>query len=90
MKKYPRLNPKNISKNILSEESVKLCFLVTFNIIVSYIFPENLTEILEVSRDINFYFVDFNYLRELFFIFLHLLLTKTNDVSIFTILSVIF
>ena len=42
------LNPAKtnieVSKNILSEESVKLC-LVTLNIIISYIFPENVTEI---------------------------------------------
>ena len=34
--KNPHLKPKNIFKNnTLSEESANLCFLVTFNIIIS-------------------------------------------------------
>ena len=41
-----------ISKNILSEESVKLCFLVTFNMIISDIFPRNFHEIHQVSHNI--------------------------------------
>ena len=39
-------------KNILSEDSVKLCFLVTFNIILSYIFPKiSLKFIKSLSED---------------------------------------
>ena len=34
----------------MSEESVKLCFLVTFSIIISYIFPENFIEIHQSLR----------------------------------------
>ena len=40
---------------MLSEESVKLCFLVTFNIIVSYIFPENFIEIHHVSQKMRIF-----------------------------------
>ena len=61
---------------MLSEESVKLCFLVTFNIIISYILPKNFIEIYQVSEDINFYFFDFNYFLSIFWIFLFLLATK--------------
>ena len=47
-----RLNPKN-SKNMLSEECQALLFFlfffVTFNIITSYIFPENFIEFHQVS-----------------------------------------
>ena len=39
---------------MLSEESVKLYFLVTFNnIIISYIFPENFIEVYQVSENIS-------------------------------------
>ena len=38
-KKNPRCN-RYISKKILSKESVKFCFLIAFNIIISYIFLE--------------------------------------------------
>ena len=31
-----------IFKNLSSDERVKPCFFVTFNIIISHIFPENL------------------------------------------------
>ena len=61
---------------MLSEESVKLCFLVTFNIIISYILPKNFIEIYQVSEDINFYFFDFNYFLSILWIFLFLLATK--------------
>ena len=37
---------------MLSEESVKLCFLISFNIIVSYIFPKNFMEIHQVFQKI--------------------------------------
>ena len=41
-----RLNLKNILK------SVKLCFLVNFDIIINYIFPKNVIEIHQVSQKI--------------------------------------
>ena len=47
--KNPCLNP---SKIILSEKKLKLSFTVTFNIIISYIFPENFIEIHQVSQDV--------------------------------------
>ena len=50
-KKNPQLNPKIIFK-IMSEENVKLCFLRTFNIIISYIFPEYFIEIHQDSQKI--------------------------------------
>ena len=50
-KKNPRSNP-SISKNMLSEESVKFVFLVTFNIIISYIFVANCVEIHQISQKI--------------------------------------
>ena len=42
------LLPLGFSKNTVSIERLKLCFFVTFNIIVSHIFPENLIEITQV------------------------------------------
>ena len=50
----------------LREESVKLCFLITLDIIISYTFPENLIEIQHVSKDMNFYFFDLNYFCQFF------------------------
>ena len=51
-KKSQRLNLKNIfQKKIKPEEGVK-SLLVTFNIMISYIFPENFIEIHQVSRKI--------------------------------------
>ena len=44
LKKILTLTQEYIFKNILSAESVKFCFLVTFNIIVSYSFSENVIE----------------------------------------------
>ena len=51
-KRNPRHNPKNIFKKNYCLKRVKLCFLVTFNIIINYIFPENFTEIHEVFQKI--------------------------------------
>ena len=39
-------------KNVLSEECVKLCYLVIFNIIVSHIFPINFIKIHQVFQKI--------------------------------------
>ena len=81
--KNAHLNPKNI---LLSEKSVKFCFLVTFNIIwvtFSWKFHWNSSRFLE---DMNFYFFNFNYLVN-FWDFLPLLTTKNpDDVSIYKIL----
>ena len=46
-----RLNPKNIFKDILSEESEKLCFLVPFSII-NYICPKNFIGIHQATQKI--------------------------------------
>ena len=40
------------SKNVSSRERVKTCFFVTFDIIVSHIFPENFIEIPHVGQNI--------------------------------------
>ena len=40
------------SKIILSEEKLQLFFTVTFNIIISYIFPKNFIEIHQVSQNV--------------------------------------
>ena len=40
------------SENVSSKEKVKPCFFVTFNIIISYIFPENFIEIPQVGQKI--------------------------------------
>ena len=46
-------NPKMAgSKNVPSKERVKPWFFVTFNIIISHIFPENLIEIPQVVQKI--------------------------------------
>ena len=44
------VSPCDFSKNISSKERVKSCFFVTFNIIISHIFPENLIEIPQVVQ----------------------------------------
>ena len=59
-----------------SEENVKLCFLVTFNVTISLISPGNFIEIHQVSQK-NLYFFDFNYFRHfLGFFYLYLLQKK--------------
>ena len=40
------------SKNATSKKKVKLWFFVTFNIIISHIFPENFIEIPQVVQNI--------------------------------------
>ena len=54
--------------------SVKLCFSVTFNIIISYIFTKNT---FSLSEDMNFYFFIFKYYRQ-FSGFLYLYLLQKN------------
>ena len=43
----------NSIENVSSKENEKPCFFVTFNIIISHIFPENFIEILEVVQKIR-------------------------------------
>ena len=40
---------------MLSQESAKLCFFVTFNIIISHIFPKNFIEIHQVCQEIRIF-----------------------------------
>ena len=44
--------PCRFSKNLSSKERVKLCFFVTFNIIISHAFPRNFIEIPQVVQKI--------------------------------------
>ena len=44
----PKSQGGTFSKNVSSRETVKPWFFVTFNIIISHIFPENFIEILQV------------------------------------------
>ena len=59
-----------------------------FYIVISYIFPENFSEIHQLSKefkDINVY-LNFNYFHQLTFT----CYKKTNDVSIYRIISAVF
>ena len=44
--------PCGFSKNLFSKERVKPWFFVTFNIIISYIFPENFIETPQVVQNL--------------------------------------
>ena len=48
--KNPSLNPKNTFQKLNCLKSIKFCFLVTFDIIISHIFPENVIDIHQVSQ----------------------------------------
>ena len=86
-KKNPHINPKNISKIVLSEESVKLCFVVTFNII-SYIFLKNFIEIHEVCPKI---WIFTSLISTIFLNFFNFTCyKKANNVSICKIISAVF
>ena len=63
-------------------------FFVNFNIIISYIFRGDLIE--SLSEDMNFHYFNFNYFRQFFGFFNLYLLQKTNDVSIYKIISPVF
>ena len=54
LKRLERLNlyQSDFSKNVSSKEKVKPCFLVTFDIIIKQIFPENVIEIPHVVQNI--------------------------------------
>ena len=76
----------NIFKNVLSEVSVKLCFSVTFNIIISYIFPKKIHKnSSSLSGDMNFYFFGINYFCHFLDFFTFTCYKKTNDISIYMI-----
>ena len=71
--------------------SVKFCFLVTINIIISYIFPENFIEIYQVSQKI------WVFISLILIIFVNILdiftftcYKATNDVSIYQKISAVF
>ena len=67
----------------MSKESLKLCFLVTFNIIISYIFPDNFTEIHQVPQKIWIFTSSISTIFVNFLICLPLLATKkANDISL--------
>ena len=86
-KENPRLNPKNTF-----QKCAKLCFLVTFNIIVNYIFPKTFIEIHHVSQKVRIFTssisaISVNFLN----FFLPVLATKkTNDVDIYKVISAVF
>ena len=77
--------------NRLSEESVKLYFLVTFNIILSYIFSESFIAIYQVSQKI---LICTSLILTIFVNFLgYFTFTchkKNNEVSIYKIISAVF
>ena len=74
----------NIFKNVLSEVSVKLCFSVTFNIIISYIFSKKIHKnSSSLSEDMNFYFFGFTYFCHFLDSFTFTCYKKTNDISIY-------
>ena len=80
--------PCGFYKNVSSRESVKLCFFVAFNIIISHIFSENFIEILEDIKTFPANISYFHLFSSTFWIFGHFLVTKkqllTDDVSIFS------
>ena len=67
-------------------KSVKL--LVTFNVIIAYIFLKDFIEIYQsLSEYMNYYFFSFHQ----FFGFIYFyMLQKTNDISIYKIVSAVF
>ena len=80
-KKNPHLIPKNIFQKIYWREG-KALFLVTCNIIISYIFPKTF---IEKVFSIRFYLFS-----SIFFIFVFTCYKKTNNVSIFNLVSAVF
>ena len=63
-------------KYTVRKDCKALFFLVTSNIILSYILPKYFIETYQVSGEMNFYFSDFDYFLSMFWIFLPLLATK--------------
>ena len=74
---------------MLSEEKVKLCFLVTFNMIINYVFSENFIEIHQVSQKIRIFTSSVLTIFVNFWGYFSLLL-KNTDVSIYEIISAVF
>ena len=46
-------HPCGFSKNVSSKETVKPCLFMTFNIIISHIFPENFIEFPQVVQKLS-------------------------------------
>ena len=74
----------------MSQESVKLCFLVTSNIIICYTFPENFIEIHQVSQKILIFTSLTITIYQFFGLFLPLFAKKINEVNIYKIISAVF
>ena len=75
----------------MSKENVKLCFLITFNIVISLHFCQKFYwNSLSLSEDMNFYFFDFNYFCQFFGFFYLFTCYRKTDVSIYKIISAVF
>ena len=72
--------PCDFSKTVSSKETVERCFFLTFNIILSHIFPENFIEFPRVVQKIwknsLSMLANFRQFSSIFWIFWHYLLTK--------------
>ena len=78
-------------KMILSEEGVKVCFLVTFNSIICYNFPEIFIEIHQVSQKLWIFTSSIlTILAKFLDIFTLTCYKKSNDISIYKIISAVF
>ena len=90
IKTNPNLNPNNIFQEvyILSEGSVKFCFFLTFNAIISSIFPKNFIETHDVSQKIWIFTSSISTILVNFMDFFTL--KKTNDISIYKLISAVF
>ena len=75
---------------ILSEEGVRVCFLVTFNI-MCYNFPENFIEIHQVSQKLGIFTSSIlTIVVSFFYIFTFTCYKKFNDISIYKVISAVF
>ena len=79
--------PSWLFQNKFSRDRVKPCFFLTFNITISYIFSENFIEISQVTQKI-WRFFSFNIDFSDFLTFPYW--RKTNDVSIYELMSAFF
>ena len=64
----------HVSERKRERERLKLWVFLTFNIIITHIFPENFIEIREVVQKV--FFFDINYFSQFFRFFSHFLVTK--------------
>ena len=81
---------QSISKNVLPEERVKLCYLLTFNIIISYIFPKHFIETHQVSQKLWIFTSSIWTIFVNFWVFTFTCYKKINDGSIYKIMSGVF